>query len=246
MSGVTTGGPDSTGSRASRVIGVLALVGAVAVALFGLVFSPADEIQEDAVRLLYLHVPVAIAMYGGVLLLGLGSAMWLWKRSQAWDVLAAAAAEVGMVFTALTLVTGMIWGRPTWGAYWVWDARLTTTALLLILLAGYLALRRVFADPTSRARSAAIAGLLIVLDLPLIHYSVDWWRTLHQDATITTLDVKIEGLMLFTLFLGMVEGGLVLWWLMLHRFRLAWLEEEVDQGGLDRAIAERRAEAGVP
>jgi heme exporter protein C len=240
-----TGGLDTTGSRASRVIGLLALGGALAVALFGLVFSPADEIQEDAVRILYLHVPVAIAMYGAVILLGVGSAMWLWKRTQAWDVLAAASAEVGVVFTVLTLVTGMLWGRPTWGAYWVWDARLTTTALLLILLAGYLALRRVFADPTARARSAAFAGLVVVLDLPLIHFSVDWWRTLHQDATIATIDVKIEGLMLFTLFLGMVEGVLVLWWLLLHRFRVAWLEEEVDRGGLDRALAERRAEAEV-
>src|SRR4029450_711813 len=223
-----TGGLDTTGSRASRVIGLLALGGALALALFGLVFSPADEIQEDAVRILYLHVPVAISMYGAVILLGVGSAMWLWKRTQAWDVLAAASAEVGVVFTVLTLVTGMLWGRPTWGAYWVWDARLTTTALLLILLAGYLALRRVFAAPTARARSAAFAGLVVVLDLPLIHFSVDWWRPLHQDATIATIDVKIEGLMLFTLFLGMVEGVLVLWWLLLHRFRVAWLEEEVD------------------
>jgi heme exporter protein C len=86
---------------------------------------------------------------------------------------------------------------------------------------------------------------VVVLDLPLIHFSVDWWRTLHQDATIATIDVKIEGLMLFTLFLGMVEGLLVLWWLLIHRFRVAWLEEEVERGGLDRALAERRAEAEV-
>ena len=91
----------------------------------------------------------------------------------------------------------------------------------------------------------AVAGLLVVLDLPLIHYSVDWWRTLHQDATISTIDVQIEGLMLFTLFLGMVEAGLVLAWLLVHRFRVGWLEDEVEAGGLDRAIAERRAEAGV-
>ncbi len=83
----------------------------------------------------------------------------------------------------------------------------------------------------------------MVVDLPLIHYSVNWWRTLHQDATISTTDVKIDGLMLFTLFLGMVVAGLVLTWLLIHRFRLAWLEAEIDEGGLDRALAERRAEA---
>ncbi len=205
--------------------------------------SPADRVQGEAVRLMYLHVPAAIAMYVCVGLVGLGSALWLWKRSRGWDTLAAAAAEVGLLFTALTLVTGMLWGRPTWGVFWVWDARLTTTALLAVLLLGYLALRRVPADPEARARRAAIAGLLVVVDLPLIHYSVDWWRTLHQDATIATTDVKIDGLMLFTLFLGMVVGGLVMAWLLVHRFRLAWLEEEVEQGGLDQAIAERRAEA---
>jgi heme exporter protein C len=236
---------EHTGSRASRIVGVLALGGAVALAVFGLVLSPADRIQEDAVRILYLHVPVALAMYGAVILLGVSSVMWLRKRTEAWDVLAAASAEVGMVFTGLTLLTGMLYGRPTWGVYWVWDARLTTTALLLVLLAGYLALRRVPAAAETRSRRSAIAGLLIVVDLPLIHYSVDWWRTLHQDATISTTDAKIDGLMLFTLFLGIVVALLVLWWLLLHRFRLAWLEEEIEQGGLDQALAERRAEAEV-
>lgn len=240
-----TGVPAHTGSRGSRVVGILAAVGALALLVFALVLSPADRIQGEAVRLIYLHVPAAIAMYGAVILLGVSSALWLWRRTRGWDVLGAATAEVGLVFTALTLMTGMLWGRPTWGVYWVWDARLTTTALLAILLAGYLALRRVPASEESRARRAAVAGLLVVVDLPLIHYSVNWWRTLHQDATISTTDVKIDGLMLFTLFLGMVVAGLVLTWLLIHRFRLAWLEAEVDEGGLDRALAERRAEAEV-
>ncbi len=235
--------PAHTGSRASRVVGILAAVGALALVLCALVLSPADRIQGEAVRLMYLHVPAALAMYAAVIVLAVASAMWLRRKTQGWDVLAAAAAEVGLVFTALTLVTGMLWGRPTWGVYWVWDARLTTTAMLAILLAGYLALRRVPAAAESRSRLAAVAGLLIVVDLPLIHYSVNWWRTLHQDATISTTDVKIDGLMLFTLFLGMVVTGLVLTWLLIHRFRLAWLEEEVESGGLDLALAERRAEA---
>jgi heme exporter protein C len=226
-------------------VGLLAAGGAVALLVFALVLSPADRIQGEAVRLMYLHVPAAICMYLCVGLLGLGSLMWLRKKTPGWDVLAAAAAEVGLVFTALTLVTGMLWGRPTWGVYWVWDARLTTTAMLAVLLAGYLALRQVPAAPESRSRRAAVAGLLVVIDLPLIHYSVNWWRTLHQDATITATDVKIDGLMLFTLFLGMTVGVLVTTWLLIHRFRVAWLEEEVEQGGLDRALAERRAEAEV-
>ncbi len=235
--------PAHTGSRASRVVGILAGVGAIALLLFALVFSPADEIQGENVRLLYLHVPAAMAMYGGVIVLAVASAMWLRRKTRGWDALAAAGAELGLVFTVLTLVTGMLYGRPTWGVYWVWDARLTTTALLAVLLAGYLALRRVPAAPDTRSRRAAVAGLLVVVDLPLIHWSVNWWRTLHQDATISTPDAKIDGLMLFTLFLGMVVGLVVLAWLLIHRFRVAWLEEEADQGGLDLAIAERRAEA---
>ncbi len=240
-----TGAPAHTGSRGSRIVGILAACGALALLVFALVLSPADRVQGEAVRLIYLHVPAAIAMYGAVILLGVASAMWLRRKTRGWDVLGAAAAEVGLVFTGLTLVTGMLWGRPTWGVYWVWDARLTTTAMLAILLAGYLALRRVPASEESRARRAAVAGLLVVVDLPLIHYSVNWWRTLHQDATISTTDVKIDGLMLFTLFLSMVVAGLVLTWLLIHRFRLAWLEAEVEDGGLDRALAERRAEAEV-
>jgi heme exporter protein C len=226
-------------------VGLLAAGGAVALLVFALVLSPADRIQGEAVRLMYLHVPAAICMYLCVGLLGLGSAMWLVKKTPGWDVLAAAAAEVGLVFTTLTLVTGMLWGRPTWGVYWVWDARLTTTAMLAVLLAGYLALRRVPAAAGSRSRRAAVAGLLVVIDLPLIHYSVTWWRTLHQGETIATTDVKIDGLMLFSLFLGMAVGVLVTVWLLIHRFRVAWLEEEVEQGGLDLALAERRAEAEV-
>ncbi len=246
MNQTTTGGsPAHTGSRGSRIVGLLAAGGAVALLVFALVLSPADRIQGEAVRLMYVHVPAAICMYLCVGLLGLGSALWLVKRTPGWDVLAAAAAEVGLVFTALTLLTGMLWGRPTWGVYWVWDARLTTTAMLAVLLAGYLALRRVPAAAESRSRRAAVAGLLVVIDLPLIHYSVTWWRTLHQGETIATTDVKIDGLMLFSLVLGMAVGVLVTVWLLIHRFRVAWLEEEVEQGGLDLALAERRAEAEV-
>jgi heme exporter protein C len=239
----TTDAPAHTGSRASRVLGILSLVGTLAVVVMGLVVTPADEVQGEVVRILYLHVPVANAMYLCVVLLGVASACWLWKKTPGWDALAAASAEVGLVFTLLVLVTGALWGRPTWGAYWVWDARLTSTALLAVLLAGYLALRRVPADPVSRSRRAAVLGLLIVVDLPIIKWSVDWWRTLHQDETLSIPDAKIDGIMLFTLFLGIVVGAVVTAWLLVHRFRLAWLEEAVEEGGLDAALAERRAEA---
>lgn len=234
-----------TGSPATRALGLLALVGAAIVALLGLVISPDDTEMGDAVRLLYIHVPMAITMYLAATTMAIGSAMWLWKKSAYWDLVAASAGELGVVFAGLTLLTGMIWGKPTWGTYWVWDGRLTSTALLFVLLLGYLAVRDLPAEPTVRNRRAAIVGLIAAIDLPIIHYSVDWWRGLHQEATIGRVDATLDGLMLFTLFLAMVVGTIIYLWLLIHRFRVEYLREQVAAVGLDAAIAERRSEAGV-
>lgn len=238
--------PEHTGSTVTRWLGGLTLLSLVVLLSFGLVFSEKDIIQGEAVRLFYLHVPSAILMYLGVGALGLGSAMWLRRRTEFWDLLALAGAEVGALFTALTLVTGMLWGRPTWGVFWVWDARLTTTALLQVMLVGYLALRKLPGDATVRARRAAITGLVVVLDLPLIHYSVEWWRTLHQGSTLSIPDAQIDGLMLFSFAIGMVTGLLAFTWLMIHRFRVAHLQEQVESRGLDAALDARRAESTHP
>ena len=145
-------------------------------------------------------------------------------------------------------VTGSIWGRITWGTYWDWDPRITSTTLLFILLVGYLALRRIdneAGDAAQRGMRGAIVGLLLFPNVMIVHYSVDWWRSLHQTATITRLDPTIEGTMLFTLMLGIVVFGLAFTWLLVHRFRLGWLEERAGATGLDEALVERRAEAGV-
>jgi heme exporter protein C len=127
----------------------------------------------------------------------------------------------------------------------VWDARLTSTAVMFILYLGYLAVRRIPAEPAVRSKRAAIVGLVAVINVPIVHYSVDWWRSLHQDPTITRLDPQIDGLMLFTLMLGIVVFLVMYLWLMIHRFRLAFLEEQVADHGLDLAIEERRAEASA-
>ncbi len=235
--------PGHTGSRATRALGAVTLAGLGTLALLGLVFSPADALQGDAVRLIYVHVPAAIIAFLAFFVTAAGSAMWLWKKSQWWDLVAAASAEIGVVFTALTLFTGMVWGRPIWGAYWTWDARLTSTALLFLLFLGYLAVRRIPAEPAVRNQRAAFAGLIAVIDVPIVHYSVNWWRSLHQEPTITRLDPTIEGLMLFTLMLGMVVFLLLYLWLLVHRFRVAWLEDKVDEHDLDAALVERREEA---
>lgn len=237
--------PVGTGSPGTRVLGVLCLVGIASLLAFGLVWSPPDVVQGDSVRIMYVHVPVSIVAFLAFAVTAFGSAMYLGKRSQFWDLVAGASAEIGVVFTSLTLLTGMLWGRPTWGVYWVWDARLTTTALLLVLFLGYLAVRRIPSEPEVRAKRAAIAGLIAFVDVPIVHYSTVWWRTLHQGPTITRLDPQIDGLMLFSLMLGMVVMVLVYLWLLVHRFRLAYLVEQIDDQGLEVALADRRAE-GAP
>jgi heme exporter protein C len=218
-------------------------------AVMALVITPPDVNQQDAVRLLYIHVPVATVMYIAFGFTALGSILYLWRRTRdrKWDLLAGASAEVGVVFTGLTLVTGSIWGRTTWGVWWTWDARLTSTAVLFVLFLGYLALRRVGGDPDARAKRNSIAALAACIDLPIVHKSVEWWRTLHQKSSLldedTFLHPHIHGSMYWTTLLGIGAFILLFSWLLIQRYRLAKLEDRFEDEGLERAIAERRAEA---
>ncbi|HEX6424305.1 MAG TPA: cytochrome c biogenesis protein CcsA [Acidimicrobiales bacterium] len=236
-------GPAHTGSAATRVIGLLALAALALLVLYGLVISPADREMDDVVRLMYVHVPSATYLYLGCLITTVASGLWLWKRTPGWDALAETGAEVALVFAFVTLLTGSLWGRPTWGTYWTWDARLTTTAVLTALLVGYLALRRLDVDPDARSTRAAVVGLLLVPNVVIVNRSVEWWRSLHQSATLARIDPTIEGDMLVALVVGFLALGLVFAWLTIHRFRVAWLEQQVDRVDLDAALAARRAEA---
>jgi heme exporter protein C len=238
----------STASGATRALGGLTLAGMALLLGYALVWSPADVVQRDSVRIMYVHVPTAILAFTACGLTTLASAMWLRRRTEGWWVLGGAAAEVGLVFTAVCLITGSIWGRPTWGTYWEWDPRITSTTLLFVLLVGFLALRRVDSDggdAAQRGMRAAIVGLLLFPNVVIVHYSVDWWRSLHQRATITRLDPTIEGTMLVTLMLGIVVFSLLFAWLLVHRFRVGWLEERAEAASIDDALTERRAEAGL-
>jgi heme exporter protein C len=251
MSNTSTGtGPIEvlgTGTRATRVLGALALLGLAWLVTFGLLLSPEDEVQGDAVRLLYVHVPSAWLAYLAFFVTAVGSIAYLIPRTRslAWDRLAGASAEIGVVFTGFALVTGMVWGRITWGFYWTWDARLTSTALLFVLFLGYLAIRRLQASPDVRAKRAAIVGVVAFIDVPIVHMSVQWWRTLHQKPTIARMDLdpQIDGIMLFSLFVGVAAFTLVYLWLLVHRMRVAVMEDALDDHGLEVAIAERQAEA---
>jgi heme exporter protein C len=231
---------------AAAVLGALTAASLAVLAVLGLVVAPPDAIQGDAQRLMYVHVPAAWIAYLAYGVTSLASLLYLWRRtrSQAWDTLAGASAELGVLFTGLTLVLGSLWGRPVWGVWWAWDARLVTTAVLFFLYLGYLALRRVPADPEARARRCAIAALVAFVDVPVVHFSVNWWRTLHQQATVFNPDLnpEIDGTMAWTLLWGVFAFTLAYLYLLERRYRVAVEEERLDERLLEVAIAERRAE----
>ena len=170
----------SAARRSSEWLGALALVALVAAQVHGILTSPPDRDMGHLQKIMYVHVPAAWTAFLAYFVVALASLMYLWKGQERHDLLAASAAEVGAMLTALTLVLGSIWGRPTWGIWWTWDARLTSTAVLLLIFVGYLALRSFVEDPERRAQWSAAVGLLGALNVPIVYMSVKWWRTLHQ------------------------------------------------------------------
>ena len=240
--------PAGTRSPATLLLGAGALL-AMAITVIAGLGLPATEEQGPYARLIAVHPPVAWAAYLAVGVTALASAAYLWPRtrSRTWDRIAVASAEIGVVFCALTLATGAIWGRPTWGVWWTWDARLTTTALLLALLLGYLALRRVAGDVDARARRSAIAALVAAVDVPIVHFSVDWWRTLHQGRSLAQLTPQsdLDGSYITVMLVGLVAMTLTYGWLLVHRYRVEVLEERLENKGFDLALEQRRAEAGA-
>jgi heme exporter protein C len=151
---------------------------------WGLLAAPADYQQADAVRIMYVHVPSAWLASGGYLALAVCSVLSLVWRHPLADLAAVEIGPVGAAFTALCLATGSLWGKPMWGAWWVWDARLTSVLVLFFLYLGHIALVRAFDDPTRGYRAGAILALVGVVNLPIIKFSVDWWNTLHQPASV--------------------------------------------------------------
>jgi len=235
-----------------RIYLAATLVALAVTAFLALYVTPPRENQGfQAVRLLYLHVPCAWLAYLAFGVTALASILWLIPRTRntTWDLLAGASAEIGVVFTALMLAVGSLWGKPTWGTWWEWDARLTTTAILFFLYLGYLALRRTGATSAERGTRCAIAALIAACDIPIVHFSVTWWQTLHQQGTVfnPNLDVKVNGSMALTLVLSVLAFTMLYGYLLIDRFQLAQLEEGREERELQLAIAERvRAEEVVP
>lgn len=223
--------PQVTGKKRKGILGAATLVFIIAGLYWGLVKAPPDAYQGDSQRIMYLHIPSILTAYLSFFLVFLGSCLYLWKREKRDDNLAHAAAEIGVLFTALTIVEGSIWGRPTWGVWWTWDARLTLTAILLLIFIGYLMLRALVEDESRAASAAAILGIIGFLDIPLIHMSVYWWRTLHQPPSILRPDKvpweNIHPELLTALAINFVAFVLLYFYMLSHRLRLGEMHEEI-------------------
>lgn len=189
------------------------------------VYAPPDAIQGNVQRIMYLHVPSILVAYLAFSVVFVSSFAYLLRRTSRWDALAYSSAEIGLVFTGLSIITGSIWGRPTWGVWWTWDARLTTTALLFVIYAGYLMLRAFVEEPERAARYSAVIGIIGFLDIPLIHMSVVWWRTLHQPSSLIRPEgPAIATPMLLVLLLNVAAYALLYLYLLKERIRLYELE----------------------
>ncbi len=194
----------------------------------GLLASPPDYYQGEVVRIMYIHVPLAHTSLLAYAVLAGGSMWYLWTRDPVVDNMCHAVATLGACFTALALLTGMIWGKPTWDTWWTWDARLTSFTVLFLILVGYLMLRTMIDDPEKEARYAAVLAILGFVDLPIIHFSVEWWRTLHQPQSISLRGVSIASGLLTPLVLMSIGMSLLFSYMLMIRTQLLYLTHLLD------------------
>jgi heme exporter protein C len=187
-----------------------------------------DVVQGQLSRIMYVHVPSAWLAYLAFGITMLGSAMYLWKKNLKWDRLAHSSAEIGVFFTGLAIALGMTWAKPTWGVWWTWDARLTLTAIMFFVYLGYLALRRTTDNLDVRAKRASILGVVAIIQVPLVHFSVVWWRSLHQAPTIIRPEgPEMDTSMAVTLLIAVVSFTVMYVAMMIKRIELSRLDDEI-------------------
>ena len=182
--------------------------------------APPDYQQGDVYRIMYIHVPLAIGSLALYTSMSVAAFIFLvWKIKVA-DMIVQAGARLGALYTLLTLITGAIWGQPTWGTWWIWDARLTSELILLFIYLGILLIRASIPDRVQGAKVASVVTLIGFINIPIIHYSVYWWNTLHQGATLTIFEKpKIASIMLYPLLLNLIGFSLFCAWVTLHKAR---------------------------
>jgi heme exporter protein C len=205
---------------------VVSVVLAAAGLYLGLFRAPPDYQQGESVRIMYLHVPAAwmsMLIYGLMAVWGFIALVW---RVRIMEVLVISSAPIGAAFTFIALVTGSLWGRPTWGTYWVWDARLTSELILLFLYFGVIALHNAYDEPRKAARAASLLAIVGAINLPIIHFSVQWWNTLHQGSSIGAGGSSIHPSMLWPLLIMAVASKFYYGASLLGRARLRLLNQD--------------------
>jgi len=211
----------------TRPLGWLAALGLAAGLVLAFGVAPRDELQGNVQRIMYLHVPSVLVAYLAFAVVLVASVAYLARRGEAADRLAQASAEAGVLFTGITIASGAIWGKPTWGTWWTWDARLTSVAILFVMYLGYLLLRAMIEDRERAARYSAVLGVVAALDLPLVHFSVYWWRTLHQPPSILKPGPStMPPVFLVVLLVNLAAFTLLYAWFVTKRVRLLRREHE--------------------
>jgi heme exporter protein C len=214
-------------------LGWLALVALLAGLGMSFGYAPREAVQGNVQRIMYVHVPAVLTAYLAFGLVLVGSIGYLATARMGWDRLAAAAAELGVLFTGITIASGSIWGKPTWGTWWTWDARLTSTAILFLVYVGYLLLRAMVEEPERRGRFAAVVGIVGAANIPIVHFSVKWWRALHQPSTILGPEPSpIAAPIALALLVNWVAFTLLFAYFLTRRVEIARLEDAALQGAV--------------
>jgi len=216
-------------AQAARYLGVAAALGMVAMLYFALIYAPTERTQGQAQRIFYPHLGSAFITYIAYFVTCIASVGYLWKRSERWDQVARASAEVGVLLNTILLVSGSIWGKTIWGTWWAWDARLTSTLILWFIYVGYLMLRSYGGETPQIARSAAVIGIIGCLDIPIINQSVRWWRTLHPAPVVVRESPALPAAMLQAAGVAILAFLLLYVYLTVQRLRVAQLEAAAGQ-----------------
>jgi heme exporter protein C len=217
------------------------------VALFMMfLYAPTDRVQGPVQRVFYLHLPMAWLAYLAFFVVFIASIAYLIKRNRRWDQVARSSAEVGLVFTTLVIITGSLWGRPIWGTFWEWDARLTTTLILWFIYLAYFMIRAYISDTERAMRYAAVVGIIGFIDVPIIHMSVRWWRTLHPEPIVTQASgPAMPDTMLYTLTVSLLAFTLFYGYLLYQKLIIEQTKDELADRYLAAADAQAEAHAGV-
>ena len=229
-----TRSPVAAWPKSLTIFGWVSFALLVAGQVYAIVTSPPDSAMGDLQKILYVHVPSAWVAMLAFIVVFVYCVLYLWKRKLEYDLAAASAAEVGVVFTALAIVQGSIWGRPTWGVWWTWDPRLTTTAIMLLIFAGYLTLRSFTEDEERRARWSAAVGILGAINVPIVWYSVQWWRTIHQlQSAVTTVSPEYR----MGWAINVLTFTVLATFLIMARYRVAQIQRASEHRAEERALA---------